>query len=223
MQPIKIDYFTDILCIWAYISQTRMDELSTEFDKNIIIHARFFPVFGHAKKKIDAQWSAKGGRRGYAEHVHHEMKDFEHINLHEDIWVKNTPESSLPAHLYLTAIKLLEQQDQLQQGLFAQMTKTLRQAFFSDCLDISNTATLLSLFEENKIPIALIENSIKTGAAFAALSEDMKLASEMTVRASPTIIFNEDRQRLTGNVGYRIIQANTRELLYKPENQHSWC
>jgi hypothetical protein len=43
------------------------------------------------------------------------------------------------------------------------------------------------------------------------------------VKVSPTLIFNDDRQRLTGNVGYRIIEANVRELLRAPEREASWC
>ena len=223
MQSIKIDYFTDMLCIWAYIAQTRMDELSIEFGECINIHARFFPVFGHAHKKIDAAWQSKGGRQGYAGHVHQVAEDFNHIFVHPDIWVKNTPQSSLPSHLYLSAVKLLEHQDELEKESFTQITREIRKSFFTDCADISNTSVLLSLFEKNKLPIALIEKKINTGEAFSVLSEDIKLASEMTVRASPTMIFNEDRQRLTGNVGYRIIQANIKELLHAPKSQNSWC
>ncbi|TPV95892.1 MAG: disulfide bond formation protein DsbA, partial [Myxococcales bacterium FL481] len=34
---------------------------------------------------------------------------------------------------------------------------------------------------------------------------------------------NEGRQRLNGNVGFRIIEANVRELLRHTETEHSWC
>jgi hypothetical protein len=37
------------------------------------------------------------------------------------------------------------------------------------------------------------------------------------------LLFNEGRQRLTGNVGYRIIEANIRELLEGAPGQLSWC
>jgi hypothetical protein len=37
-------------------------------------------------------------------------------------------------------------------------------------------------------------------------------------------LFNEGRQVLTGNVGYRVIEANVRELLRQPsDDQSSWC
>jgi hypothetical protein len=31
------------------------------------------------------------------------------------------------------------------------------------------------------------------------------------------------KQVLTGNVGYRVIEANVRELLRAPADQSSWC
>jgi hypothetical protein len=43
------------------------------------------------------------------------------------------------------------------------------------------------------------------------------------VTVSPTLIFNEGRQRLNGNVGYRVIEANIRELLHNPSGELSWC
>jgi predicted DsbA family dithiol-disulfide isomerase len=49
------------------------------------------------------------------------------------------------------------------------------------------------------------------------------LVKEHTVTVSPTLIFNEGRQRLNGNVGYRTIEANIRELLHNPPEEQSWC
>ena len=43
------------------------------------------------------------------------------------------------------------------------------------------------------------------------------------MRASPTMLLNEGRQQLTGNVGYRVIEANVRELLESPDAKLSWC
>ncbi len=46
MTPITIHYFTDVLCIWAWISQRRIDELAEEFGDQIKIEHRFVDVFG---------------------------------------------------------------------------------------------------------------------------------------------------------------------------------
>lgn len=53
--------------------------------------------------------------------------------------------------------------------------------------------------------------------------KDLDLVNEHTVSVSPTLIFNERQQRLNGNVGYRVIEANTRELLDNPTSEQSRC
>ena len=40
---------------------------------------------------------------------------------------------------------------------------------------------------------------------------------------SPSLLLNDGRQRLNGNVGYRVIAANVREILERPPGQLSWC
>ncbi len=77
--------------------------------------------------------------------------------------------------------------------------------------------------EKLGLPIDLIQAQIDSGAAYARLSEDFDLVKEHTVTVSPTLIFNEGRQRLNGNVGYRVIEANIRELLNNPPGEQSWC
>jgi len=99
----------------------------------------------------------------------------------------------------------------------------VRQAFFRDLVDVSRRAALLRVGAEAGLPVAAIAELLDSGAAHAALAADLELAREHDVRASPTLIFNDGRQRLTGNVGYRIIEANVRELLDRPSGQNSWC
>jgi predicted DsbA family dithiol-disulfide isomerase len=99
----------------------------------------------------------------------------------------------------------------------------VRQAFFRDGRDISCGKVLLEIAETIELRAGQIENAIASGAAHASLAEDLDLARAQSVTASPTLLFNEGRQRLTGNVGYRIIEANIRELLEGAPGQLSWC
>jgi predicted DsbA family dithiol-disulfide isomerase len=44
------------------------------------------------------------------------------------------------------------------------------------------------------------------------------------VEGSPTFVLNEGRQVLFGNVGYRVLEANIRELIREPAaGAASWC
>ena len=45
------------------------------------------------------------------------------------------------------------------------------------------------------IPVAEIENILGSGTAHAALSEDLDLARNQSVQASPTLLFNESLRR----------------------------
>ncbi len=41
MTPVEITYFSDVLCIWAYASQARIDAVQKKYGNAIRIHYRF--------------------------------------------------------------------------------------------------------------------------------------------------------------------------------------
>ncbi|WP_246439391.1 DsbA family oxidoreductase [Teredinibacter franksiae] len=99
----------------------------------------------------------------------------------------------------------------------------MRRAFFVEARDISNRMELLAIAEQSGLPIDVIRTSVDSGKAHASICSNMYKSVELGVKSSPTLIFNEGRQKLSGNVGYRIIEANIRELLENPAGQQSWC
>ena len=225
MDKVRIQHFSDVLCVWAYVSQARIDELKQQFGDQVEMDYHFVHVFGHAHQKLEAQWSQRGGPRAYGNHVKDVVGKFEHVPVHADIWERNTPRSSLPAHLFLSALKLLEPQvvDEDGNTVFERAAWALREAFFRDLVDISQHSELMKIAAKLGLATADIEKILADGAAHALLSEDIAMARDQSVRASPTLLFNEGRQVLTGNVGYRVIEANVRELLRAPADQSSWC
>lgn len=220
---ISVSHYSDILCIWAYVSEIRMQELQAKFGADIVLDYRTLAIFGNVPGKIESGWAAKGGLADYARHVQEVAENFEHVRLHPRVWLDNTPQSSLPAHLRLAAVRVAERNGIAVAGSWLQLASRLRQAFFTEAQDISSAAVLTAILREVALPVADIEALIADGRAWAALSEDMQLAKEQDVRSSPTLLFNDGRQRLAGNVGYRIIEANIRELIERPAAQHSWC
>ena len=224
MDKIKIHHFSDVLCVWAYVSQVRIDELKQQFGDKVELDYHYVPVFGHAHQKLQAQWGQRGGTEAYGKHVKDVVGRFEHCPVHEEVWVRDTPRSSLPAHVFLCALRLIKDKAPDAQGNtpFERAAWAVRQAFFCDAVDVSQQRELLAIAERLGLPVAEIEGIFASGAAHALLSEDMALARDQSVRASPTLLFNEGRQMLTGNVGYRVIEANIRELLRAPAGS-SWC
>ena len=221
--PIHVTHFSDVLCIWAYVSQVRIDELKSQFGAQVDVDYRLFPVFGSALRKLDSEWASRRGRQGYNEHAHQIVQQFGHVKLHPEVWMRDAPHSSLPSHLFLYGVRLAETNGVLPPGSFAQMAWQIREAFFARNLNVSRQAVLRALASDAGLDPEKIEPGLKSGEAHALLSADMQAARDQMVRSSPTLIFNEDRQRLSGNVGYRIIEANVRELIERPQGQQSWC
>ena len=223
MNKIIISHYSDVLCVWAYVSQIRMDELKENFAESVDIDYYFFSVFGNALEKLNKGWREKGGMEAYSKHVKKVVADFGHLDVHPNVWLKDAPHSSLPGHLYLCAAQLAEKNEMIEVGAFHKLTWKMRESFFSEGKDISNISVINEVLEEQGLPIAQFEKIIASGEAYAVVCKHMHNALDNNVRSSPTLTFNEDRQRLTGNVGYRILEANIRELLEKPEEQQTWC
>ena len=223
-QALPILYFIDVLCIWSYIAQIRVDELKSTFGSQVEINYHFVSVFGDAHRKLEKRWHDRGGFEGYSKHVKGVVAKFNHLTIHPDVWTKTIPQSSTSCHLFLRAIALLENQEPTGTESFCeQAIAALRKAFFQDLKDVSDRRVQFEIAEALCLPIDQLEAHINSGAAYAELSRDFELVKEHNVTVSPTMIFNEGRQRLNGNVGYRVIEANIRELIHSVPSEASWC
>ena len=229
---VQIDYFSDVLCIWAYLAQIRLDELRHTFGEQISFRQHFIPLFGHTEHRIAEGWKDKDGFKGFAKHIKKVCAGFPHIEIHPDIWCEQPACSSAPAHQFLKAVQLLEQHGDISKeylsdcenrSLFEEVAWQVRLAFFRDNRRIDTRQVLLAIADESELPVTKIETLLDNGQAMAALMRDIELRDEYQVEGSPTYLLNEGRQKLYGNVGYRILEANVREVLEKTDNQASWC
>jgi predicted DsbA family dithiol-disulfide isomerase len=224
MQPrIQISHFSDVLCVWAYVAQRRMDELRQEFGDRVGVDYRFVSVFGFARAKLDERWKDKGGLAAYGAHVHEVVRRFDHVTVHADVWTRVAPTSSWPAHLVLSAIRSLEAAGAARPGAYVETAWLVRKAFFVDGRDVSSEPVLLELVAQAGLDPSAIRARLVSGAAHAELARDYDQARELDIRVSPSIVMNEGRQRLNGNLGYRVIAANLREILERSDEQLSWC
>ena len=223
VDAVKITHFSDVLCVWAYVSQIRCDELQAHFADQVEFDYRYFQVFGDVAGKMRDGWADRGGLQGYSAHVTGVIEGFPHAKVHPEVWTKNTPASSMPAHLVLCAVRLLVEAGKAGECAVNETAHAIRESFFRDCVDIAVTSKLLEVAEGAGVSASLIEPFVTDGRAHAALSTDLDFARTQDIRSSPSMLFNEGRQRLAGNVGYRIMEANVRELLEQPEGQSSWC
>jgi predicted DsbA family dithiol-disulfide isomerase len=100
----------------------------------------------------------------------------------------------------------------------------MRYAFFASARDISDWNVHREIADELGLDYERIEDKIRSSEAVAQLAIDYSLSQTHGVEGSPTFIMNNGRQKLFGNVGYRLLEANVQELLRDPsESNASWC
>ena len=230
MNAVEVSYFSDVLCIWAYAAQARIDAVREKFGDKVRLDFRFCSVFGDTARKIPSTWREKGEYAGFNAHLRTVAERFLHIKVHPEIWLKVRPPTSASAHLFMTAVQQWEHDmaAQGQQGstpsIFDKVAWAFRCGFFRDCRDIARWDVQCELAEAVGVDIGVIEKRIREGTAFAGLSADYQDADKMRIEGSPSFVLNEGRQKLYGNVGFRIIEANIQELLRAPSgDQASWC
>lgn len=222
--PLAVTYFSDILCVWAYVAEARLDELERAHQGEIAITHRFVSVFGDAHGKLEAAWATRGGFEGYAAHVAATVAKFPPAPLHPDTWTRVRPHSSLSPHLMLKAVEAWEAEARGTTNLTAAAIWTLRRAFFADAADIGRRDVQEALLAPLGVDRAGVDAALADGRAHARLAADYALAEKSKIEGSPTFLLNEGRQKLYGNVGFRVISANIRELLRTPgEGEASWC
>ncbi len=217
---LKIDYVSDVLCVWAWAAEARNNELLSQFNGQVELIPKFINLFGDTESRIGQGWLQKGGFSGFAKHTNEVVAKFPELALNPKVWSETKPTSSMPAHLYLKAAQLSGLSDRKILALAA----ALRQAFFGEGLDISDREVIAKVLESEGIDINSLQPYLDDGSAYAALWGDQLFRESQQIKGSPSYIIDGGRQTLFGNVGYRVIEANVRELLSSPEREGaSWC
>ena len=142
MDVVEITYFSDVLCIWAYVAQARIDAVKEKFGDTVRIEHRFCSVFGDTARKITSTWKDKGGYEGFNLHLRQVAERFPHIEVHPEIWLKTRPLTSASTHLFMKAVQEGNREfavtaSQTAPSIFDQVMWAFRCAFFKDCRDIS--------------------------------------------------------------------------------------
>jgi len=215
---IKIDYYTDILCVWAWIAERRQNELRKQFGDEIEFNYRYVNVFGDTQTRIGESWKPKGGFEGFGEHVLKSASPFDDAPVDANIWKTVRPKSSMPAHTFLKAVELSHSAE-----VAADIAHSVRVSFFTKLKDIGRTDVLLGIANDAGLDSDRIVEEIESGAATAEIVKDLQMAQEQGIKGSPSWVLDGGRQILYGNVGYRVLKANAAELLNHPQGEASWC
>ena len=215
---LKISYFTDVLCVWAWIGQQRVEELQKEWGDEVLIRHYCVNVFGDTANRIGEKWAKRGGYEGFGQHVLESAAPYEVAPVNAQIWRDVRPRTSATAHLVMKAAELVSGQADVMR-----LATALRKSFFVDTLDIGNLDVVLQIAADSGFDRGAIISRMETGEPQAALMADLEGSQELRIKGSPSWVMNDGRQILYGNVGYRVLSANIEELLRNPEQEASWC
>ncbi|MCU7818020.1 MAG: DsbA family protein [gamma proteobacterium symbiont of Lucinoma myriamae] len=224
---LTIDYYSDVLCIWCYSTKIKIDEMKHQFGEQISINYQYTPLFVDMHAMLEKNWADKGGLQGYNKMMHKLNAMFPYVEIHPEIGLTNLPRSSASCHQFLKAIDIMEKRNEIQSTdpkntLLEQADWLIRLAYFRDALDVSKNSTLMSIAEQLNIPLPPLEALLTNGEAMAALASCTTDDKQKLIEGCPSYILNEGRQKLYGNIGYQVIEANIRALLEKPENKPVW-
>lgn len=216
--PLVIEYYTDVLCVWAWIAQRRIDELNAQSGSQIIFQHRYIDLFGDTVTRIQQQWADKGLYDGFCDHVCQSAAPYSSAPVNSDVWRKTRPCTSSNAHMVIKAVELAEGKQAANSFALA-----LRKAFFIEARDIACLDVIFELAEQQGFKTDSVKQEINNGTAIASLMADYQKGKLQGIKGSPSYVIDEGRQILYGNIGYRVLFANINELLKNPGHEASWC
>lgn len=215
---VVLDYYSDVLCVWAWIAQRRVEELHEQYADQLEIRYHYLDIFGAVQQKMDTQWSDRGSYAGFGEHVRSAAENYDDAPVNRNCWADTRPGTSANAHLFIKAVE-----SAAGASAATEFAKAVREGFFRDGRDIGKRQVLLDILSERDMQASDIEPFINDGQALAALLYDYQSAAKLKLRGSPSYVMNGERQILYGNVGYRVLSANVEELCKQVSHEASWC
>jgi len=216
--PLVVDYFSDVLCVWAWIAQRRIDELEAQWGEQIELRHYYLNLFGDTDSRINDQWRDRDTFNGFGRHVVEAAAPYIEKPLNPDIWSNVRPLTSANAHLVIKAVEIADSA-----AASRQLAVSIRRSFFVDARDIGQLPLLLDIANDGGFDARQIRESIEDGSAAAALMSDYLAAQKQGIEGSPSWIMNNGRQKLYGNVSYHVLHANVEGLLENFGEEASWC
>jgi len=220
---IRFHYWTDPLCIWAFVAQGKLDRLLAAHAGALDVTYHVVPVFGSIRWRFaEGPWAA-AGVEGRVQQTAAVAARFGHPEVTGEGWRAVCEGSSWAAGAAVKAVQVAERAGELPAGACEQYQRALRAAFFLDNRNVVRRDVQLELASEHKLEAKPIAAALDDGRALAALWEDHQLRETLGIQGSPTYVFDDGRAMLYGNVSEGVIVATVAELLSGSAAGRSEC
>lgn len=223
MAKLLVDYWSDPLCVWAYLAEDKLARLETRFGTRLDIRWRVVPVFGSVTERFArGAWKAEGheGRAGKtaalgAQHGHAEVTG--------RCWIDDPPATTWAPSAAFEAARQAETAGHLPVGSAARYLRALRHAFFVGAKNVARREVQAEIATELGLPWAAIAVPLDDGEALARVWESHEERQRLGIQGSPTWVFDGGRAVLYGNVHEGVLQATVEQLLVGAEAGGSAC
>jgi predicted DsbA family dithiol-disulfide isomerase len=220
MGRLEFSYWSDPLCIWALVAQTKLERLLEELGAHVRVDYRIVPVFGSVAWRFAAGAWAKDGVDGRVTTTRCIAEQGGRTDVSGECWRRAMPASSwAPA----AAIKAVFAHEGGRGEMGPAYQRALRERFFVKEANIALRSVQLEVAEELGLPRAPIEARLDDGSALAAVCEDHAEKERIRIQGSPTYVFDGGRAMLYGNFDYAILRSTVEELVRGARPGGSGC
>ncbi len=222
-RKLTVEYWSDPLCIWAYVAQPKLDRVLERWGDRLDVHYHIVPVFGSLPWRFrEGSWKESGveGRVASTARV---AKQFGFDNISGEVWRDECPASSWAPGIAIKSVFALEERGDFAPGSGAAYQWALRRAFFEDNRNVARRSVQFEVAEAMGIDRAPIERFRDDGTGIALLWEDDQKRNESRIQGSPTYVFDGGLAQLFGNFKERVLQSTIGELLDDLEQGASSC
>jgi predicted DsbA family dithiol-disulfide isomerase len=212
-ERVSFSYWSDPLCIWAYVAQEMLDRILAELGEFLSVDYRVVPVFGSVPWRFERGAWSEDGVAGRVRKTREIAEAHGHRDVSGECWRSDPPASSWAVGAAIKAVCLAEKGGDLPAGAGARYHWALRRAFFVDCENIARRAVQLEMAERQRLPRSVVERGLDDGVALAALWEDYAEKERLRIQGSPTYVFDGGRAMLYGNFPFGVLHATVDELV----------
>lgn len=221
--PLRFGYWSDPLCIWAFVAQPKLEHLLSRFGERLQADYHVVPVFGSVAQRFrEGPW-AKHGVAGRVEATARVAARFGHPEVTGAVWRDACPASSWGPGCALKAVSVLQDDGLVDADAFAAFQWALRCAFFVDNRNVCLRQVQLQVAEHCGIPRQPFCDALDNGRALSLLWEDAERKEQQGIQGSPTFVFDGGRAVLYGNVSEGIVLATAEELVGPEQPGCSSC
>lgn len=208
---LKFSYWSDPLCIWAFVAQQKLDRVLRELGEHVRVDYRIVPVFGSVPWRFARGPWARDGVDGRVLVTRKIAEQGGRTDVSGECWRRAMPSSSWAPAAAIKAVFALEDGRGEEVGPSYQCA--LRERFFVGEVNIALRRVQLEVAEELGLPRGALERRLDDGSALAAVCEDHAEKERLRLQGSPTYVFDDGRAMLYGNFDYGILRSTVEELV----------